>query len=91
MKINIETIPHGDQRYPTVGDYWDDSDGVVQVRVSEQRVDVLRRRRETWSGLGALAGVAVGISLAQLHWLRTAISPIAGSGLPVRKYRSASI
>ena len=37
MKINIETIPHGDQRYPTVGDYWDDSDGVVQVRVSDMK------------------------------------------------------
>lgn len=42
-------------------------DTAVRVRVSEQRVDVLRRRRETWSGLGALAGVAVGIGLAQLH------------------------
>jgi hypothetical protein len=28
MKINIETIPHSDQRYPTVGDYWDDENGV---------------------------------------------------------------
>jgi hypothetical protein len=37
MKINIETIPHAEQRYPTVGDYWDDSDGVVQVRVSDMK------------------------------------------------------
>ena len=37
MKINIETIPHGDQRYPTVGDYWDDPNGVVQVRVSDMK------------------------------------------------------
>ena len=37
MKINIETIPHGEQRYPTVGDYWDDPDGVVQVRVSDMK------------------------------------------------------
>jgi hypothetical protein len=37
MKINIETIPHGDQRYPTVGDYWDDGNGVVQVRVSDMK------------------------------------------------------
>jgi hypothetical protein len=35
MKIIIETIPHGEQRYPTVGDYWEDPDGTVQVRVSE--------------------------------------------------------
>jgi hypothetical protein len=35
MKINVETIPHDQQRYPTVGDYWEDPDGTVQVRVSE--------------------------------------------------------
>ena len=33
MKINIEVIPHEQQRYPTVGDYWTE-DGVQQVRVS---------------------------------------------------------
>ena len=37
MKINIETIPHSDQRYPTVGDYWDDENGVIQVRVSDMK------------------------------------------------------
>ena len=37
MKINIETIPHADQRYPTVGDYWDDENGVLQVRVSDMK------------------------------------------------------
>lgn len=35
MKINIETVPHEEQRYPTVGDYWEDASGTVQVRVSE--------------------------------------------------------
>jgi hypothetical protein len=35
MKIVVETIPHGAQRYPTVGDYWEDPDGVMQIRVSE--------------------------------------------------------
>jgi len=34
MKIIVETIPHEAQRYPTVGDYWEDPDGVVQIRVS---------------------------------------------------------
>lgn len=34
MKIQIETIPHETQRYPTVGDYWDAEDGTIQVRVS---------------------------------------------------------
>jgi len=33
MKIHIEVIPHEQQRYPTVGDYWTE-DGVQQVRVS---------------------------------------------------------
>src|ERR1051326_3142742 len=33
MRINIETIPHESQRYPTVGDYWQEGD-VEQVRIS---------------------------------------------------------
>jgi hypothetical protein len=37
MKINIETIPHDEQRYPTVGDYWDDENGVIQIRVSDMK------------------------------------------------------
>jgi hypothetical protein len=35
VKIHIESIPHEQQRYPTVGDYWEDDAGVEQVRVSE--------------------------------------------------------
>ena len=35
MKINIEVIPHYEQRYPTVGDYWKDPDGTLQVRISK--------------------------------------------------------
>lgn len=34
MKIQIETIPHSDQRYPTVGDWWFEGD-TIQIRVSE--------------------------------------------------------
>ncbi len=34
MKIEVETIPHHEQRYPTVGDYWEEA-GTVQIRVSE--------------------------------------------------------
>ena len=34
MRINIETIPHENQRYPTVGDYWYE-DGLEQVRISK--------------------------------------------------------
>lgn len=34
MKIIIETIPHDTQRYPTVGDWWFEPDGTLQVRVS---------------------------------------------------------
>lgn len=35
MKINIETIPHDAQRYPTCGDYWYDEEGILQIRVSD--------------------------------------------------------
>lgn len=34
MKINIETIPHNQQRYPTVGDWFWDADEVLHIRVS---------------------------------------------------------
>lgn len=33
--IVIKTIPQSEQRYPTVGDYWRDPDGTLQIRVSE--------------------------------------------------------
>lgn len=35
LKINIETIPHDEHRYPLIGDYWDDPDGSRQLRISE--------------------------------------------------------
>jgi hypothetical protein len=35
MTIHLQTIPHDQQRYPTVGDYWEEADGVEHVRVSE--------------------------------------------------------
>lgn len=34
MKINIETIPHDKQRYPTCGDWWWDDRNTLQIRVS---------------------------------------------------------
>jgi hypothetical protein len=34
VKIVIESIPHDQHRYPTTGDYWQDEDGTLQVRVS---------------------------------------------------------
>jgi hypothetical protein len=37
MKIVIETIPHKKQRYETVGDYWEDKDGTLHIRVSEMK------------------------------------------------------
>ena len=33
-KIQIEIIPHSQQRYPTVGDYWEEN-GVWHLRISE--------------------------------------------------------
>lgn len=35
MKIVIETIPHGEQRYETAGDWFLDPDGTVRIRVSD--------------------------------------------------------
>lgn len=35
LKINVRTIPHDAQRYPTTGDYWEDEDGTLQVRLSD--------------------------------------------------------
>jgi len=35
LRMNIQTIPHEAQRYPTVGDYWLDENGIEQIRVSE--------------------------------------------------------
>ena len=35
MKIVIKSIPHKEQRYDTVGDYWVDADGTWQFRISK--------------------------------------------------------
>jgi hypothetical protein len=35
LRMNIETVPHDRQRYETCGDYWEDENGVEQIRVSE--------------------------------------------------------
>lgn len=35
LRIEIEVIPHSKQRYPTLGDYFWDENGVLQVRVSD--------------------------------------------------------
>lgn len=35
MDITIKTIPHKEQRYPTLGDYWRDENGRQQVRISD--------------------------------------------------------
>src|SRR5664280_805781 len=35
MEISIKTIPHNQQRYETVGDYWWDENGNLQIRVSD--------------------------------------------------------
>lgn len=34
MKVNIETIPHAEQRYDTCGDWWWEEGSVLQIRVS---------------------------------------------------------
>ncbi len=35
MKITIETIPHGRQRYPTAGDWRIDAEGNISILVSD--------------------------------------------------------
>lgn len=35
LNIRILTIPHSEQAYDTVGNYWVDKDGVMQFRVSD--------------------------------------------------------
>lgn len=39
MKIIIETIPHNQQPYPTVGDWRKDEDGTVRIKVSDMGND----------------------------------------------------
>jgi hypothetical protein len=39
MKIIIETIPHQQQRYPTVGDWIFDKDGTLHITVSDMGDD----------------------------------------------------
>ena len=34
LKIIVQTIPHAEHRYDTVGDWWIDIDGTLQIRVS---------------------------------------------------------
>ena len=33
--INLKIIPHNEQRYPTVGDWWTDDNDIWQIRVSK--------------------------------------------------------
>lgn len=35
MNISIKTIPHKEQRYPTIGDWWEEN-GEMKIRVSEE-------------------------------------------------------
>jgi hypothetical protein len=39
MKYILNTIPHSEQRYPTVGDYWTDPDGTNHIVVSDMGND----------------------------------------------------
>lgn len=39
IKIIIETIPHESQRYPTVGDWFEDADGALHIKVSDMGND----------------------------------------------------
>lgn len=39
MDISVKVIPHSEQRYETVGDWWFDEDGTLQIRVSRMADD----------------------------------------------------
>lgn len=39
-KINIEFIDHDKQRYKTVGDYFLDDKGVLQIRISRMKLEI---------------------------------------------------
>jgi len=44
MEIHIKTIDNSFQRFPTVGDYYYDSEGILQIRVSkmgDRRMEML--------------------------------------------------
>jgi hypothetical protein len=34
MQIRVNVIPHNEQRYETLGDWWFDEEGTLQIRVS---------------------------------------------------------
>lgn len=40
MEIHIKTIPHSKQRYSTVGDYFVDKKGVLQIRISNMKSEI---------------------------------------------------
>lgn len=40
MEIHIKTIPHNRQRYETVGDYYFDKKGVLQIRISDMNCQI---------------------------------------------------
>lgn len=40
-EICIKIIPHNEQRYETVGDYWKDENGIWQIRVSQTKSDAV--------------------------------------------------
>lgn len=43
MKIIIETIPHREQRYNTVADWYYDEDGTLRIKISETGDDRMNR------------------------------------------------
>ena len=57
MKINIQTIPHSEHRYPTLGDYWI-ANGTLEVRVSDMGNPIYERAialHEEWEASLCLA------------------------------------
>jgi hypothetical protein len=91
MRINIEVIPHEQQRYPTVGDYWME-DGVQQVRISglpDWRYEIwLPCMKSLNSRLRGIAGSLKGLFLSSIWSLKSCANHGLGPGnraiLPTR-------
>ena len=70
MKIVIESIPSKEQRYDTLGDWWVDPDGTIQIRVSNDAQELPTTDHEFLVALHELVEMKVcearGITQAQV-------------------------
>ena len=58
MNITIKTIAHDKQRYDTVGDWWFDDEGDLQIRVSRVGLGILAPILDILFARAAPAGIS---------------------------------